>query len=215
LEGSLLLLSFCSWPNLPLVLCSMIWEKWCENLCLGGGGEGIYMDHLQNALSCFSSWQSPDIGEKGFCCIHIKQELWRNFLVYFGGHHTYIHTYIREYFVNYAEKLFHAWNWSVTIYMMNTLLTMLRNASTQGIEVWLYTWILCQLCWKTLPSMGSKCNYIYMWIFCQLCWKALPSMESKCNYIRDEYFVNFAEKRFQAWNRSVTFQGLNHTLIHI
>jgi hypothetical protein len=40
-------------------------------------------------------------------------------------------------------------------------------------------------------------------------------MESKCNYIRDEYFVNFAEKRFQAWNQSVTFQGLNHTLIHI
>jgi hypothetical protein len=67
--------------------------------------------------------------------LYAHKALLRNFLVYFGGHHTYIHTYICEYFVNYAEKLFPTWNcWSVTIYM-NTLLTMLRNSSTQGIEV--------------------------------------------------------------------------------
>jgi hypothetical protein len=65
--------------------------------------------------------------------LYAHKALWRNFLVLFWRP-PYIHKYIREYFVNYAEKLFHAWNWSVTIYM-NTLLTMLRNSSTQGIEV--------------------------------------------------------------------------------
>lgn len=43
--------------------------------------------------------------------------------------------YICEYFVNYAEKLFQAWSQSVTIYVMNTLSTLLKNASKHGIEV--------------------------------------------------------------------------------
>jgi hypothetical protein len=48
---------------------------------------------------------------------------------------------------------------SVTIYVMNTLSTLLKNASKHGVP--------------------------------------------KCNYKRDEYFVNFAEKHFQAWSPKV------------
>jgi hypothetical protein len=44
--------------------------------------------------------------------------------------------YICEYFVNYAEKLFQAWSQSVTIYVMNnTLSALLKNASKHGIKV--------------------------------------------------------------------------------